>query len=87
VAFDPQVRWGLNGQVSLRDEEFGALAYHHGTRRLVFLKSRGLVELVRHLDQYDNADLALDALVATEERGRYRTALASLAASEVIRGR
>jgi hypothetical protein len=32
--------------VALRDESFGALAYHYGTRRLLFLKSRPLVELV-----------------------------------------
>jgi putative mycofactocin binding protein MftB len=49
--------------VSLRDEAFGAMAYHHGTRRLVFLKSRELVALVRTLDQFDSADQAMEAVV------------------------
>ncbi|MCX6513169.1 MAG: mycofactocin biosynthesis chaperone MftB [Actinobacteria bacterium] len=32
----------LHPEVALRDESFGALAYHYGNRRLVFLKSRPL---------------------------------------------
>jgi putative mycofactocin binding protein MftB len=86
TCFDPGGRWALSDAVSLRDEEFGALAYHHGTRRLVFLKSRELVELVRRLDQFDSAELALAATVAPKELSRYRSALASLASSEIIRG-
>ncbi len=41
--------WRLNPQVALRDESFGALAYHYGNRRLVFLKSWTLVDLVSSL--------------------------------------
>jgi len=87
VAFDVTAPWQLNEQVSLRDESFGALAYHHGTRRLVFLKSRALVDVVRRVGDYPTADAALDALVAPDDRGRYVTALASLVRSEIIRGR
>ncbi len=74
----------MHPQIALRDESFGALAYHFGTRRLMFLKSRTLVELVTALDQYDSAELAIDALIPQPERPTYRRALARLAASEVI---
>lgn len=70
--------------MSLRDEEFGALAYHHGNRRLVFLKSRELVELVRRLGDFDNVGAALDELVASEQRARYVAALASLNRSGLL---
>ena len=50
--FDPDRAWRVHPQVALRDESFGALAYHYGTRRLLFLKSRTLVDLVSALDQF-----------------------------------
>jgi mycofactocin biosynthesis protein MftB len=84
VAFDLDRPWHLNPQVALRDESFGALAYHFGNRRLLFLKSRPLVALVTSLDRYDRARDALEAQVAPEDRARYQRALAHLAASEVI---
>jgi putative mycofactocin binding protein MftB len=87
VAFDATAPWQLNDQVSLRDESFGALAYHHGTRRLVFLKSRELVDVVRRLAEFDSADAALEALVPEDQRGRYLTALTSLSRSGVLCGR
>ena len=70
--------------MALRDEPFGALAYHYGNRRLVFLKSRTLVELVSTLHEYPNAAAAIEAHVPESERPSYRRALARLAASEVI---
>jgi putative mycofactocin binding protein MftB len=76
--------WRLHPQVALRDESFGALAYHYGTRRLHFLKSRTLVTLVSSLDQYDSAAAAIAALVPETERARYSRALARLAESGVI---
>ena len=84
LALDTSAPWQLNSQVSLRDETFGALAYHHGTRRLVFLKSRELVEVVRRLSEFDNVDAALDELVPAAQRGRYVTALSSLVRSEIL---
>jgi putative mycofactocin binding protein MftB len=84
--FDASSHWELNPAVSLRDEEFGALAYHHGNRRLVFLKSRDLVNLVRHLSEYDSARKALDALIDAREHERYLVALSSLATSELLHG-
>jgi putative mycofactocin binding protein MftB len=86
-AFDTTAPWRLNEQVSLRDESFGALAYHHGTRRLVFLKSRDLVDLVRRVCEFESVDAALDELVPEDQRDRYVTALSSLARSEILRGR
>jgi putative mycofactocin binding protein MftB len=84
LAFDPGKAWRVHPQIALRDESFGALAYHFGTRRLMFLKSRTLVELVSSLERYDSAQSAIDALIPESERTTYRRALARLAASEVI---
>jgi mycofactocin biosynthesis protein MftB len=82
--FDESAHWQLSDQVSLRDEVFGALAYHHGTRRLVFLKSRELVELVRRIGDFDNVGTALDELVTRDQRARYVSALTSLRASGLL---
>jgi mycofactocin biosynthesis protein MftB len=82
--FAVESAWRLNPQVALRDESFGALAYHYGNRRLVFLKSRALVELVASLDRYPSAAAALDDLVPEAQRAAYERALARLAGSEVI---
>jgi putative mycofactocin binding protein MftB len=84
AAFATERAWRLNPQVALRDEAFGALAYHYGNRRLVFLKSRPLVALVSSLGQYPSADAALRDLVPEDERRVYERALARLAAAEVI---
>jgi len=86
-AFASEKAWQLNPQVALRDEAFGALAYHYGNRRLVFLKSRPLVELVSSLREYPSAAEAIDALVPRTQRAAYRRALARLADSEVIGAR
>ena len=87
AAFAVEQAWQLNPQVALRDESFGALAYHYGNRRLVFLKSRLLVELVSSLHDYPSAAEAIDAVVPEGQRDSYRRALARLAASEVINAR
>ncbi len=84
AAFNPDRAWRLHPQVALRDEAFGALAYHYGNRRLNFLKSRTLVDLVTALPEYDSAGAAIEALVPAGERARYQRALARLAASGVI---
>jgi mycofactocin biosynthesis protein MftB len=84
AAFAVEQAWQLNPQVALRDESFGALAYHYGNRRLVFLKSRTLVELVSSLGDYPSAAEAIAAVVPEAQQASYRRALARLAASEVI---
>jgi putative mycofactocin binding protein MftB len=87
AAFAVEQAWQLNPLVALRDESFGALAYHYGNRRLVFLKSRLLVELVSSLHDYPSAAEAIDAVVPEGQHGSYERALARLAASEVIDAR
>lgn len=82
--FAPEKAWRLHPQVALRDEAFGALAYHYGNRRLVFLKSRQLVDLVSTLHEYASASAALEALLPAAQRATYERALARLAGSEVI---
>ena len=86
-AFAAEKAWQLNPQVALRDEAFGALAYHYGNRRLVFLKSRLLVTLVASLGSYASASEAIEALVPPDQRTSYERALARLAVSEVIDAR
>jgi len=76
--FDAALAWRLHPQVALRDELRG-LAYHYGNRRLVFLKSRALVELVRSLEQYGSAADAIDAIAPPGEAQRYRATLADSA--------
>ena len=71
-AFAVERAWQLNPQVALRDETFGALAYHYGNRRLVFLKSRTLVDLVSSLHEYPSAAEAITAVVPEAQRGSYR---------------
>jgi mycofactocin biosynthesis protein MftB len=87
AAFSPERAWRLNPLVALRDESFGALAYHYGNRRLVFLKSRRLVTLVSSLAEHPSASDALAACVPEALRPAYERALARLAASEVIDAR
>jgi len=74
----------LSPMVSLRDEAFGAMAYHHGNRRLVFLKSRELVALVRDLEHHANLGDAITAHAPAGQFDRYLTALSSLQRSEIL---
>ncbi len=75
----------VHPQVSLRPESFGALAYHFGTRRLSFLKSRTLLDVVEALaDQPTGLDACRAAGVDQAELGTYQRALATLAASGMI---
>jgi len=78
--------WYVPPQVSIRPERFGALLYHFGTRRLSFLKSRTLFEVVRSLADHRSArDACTHAGVSEVDLPAYRTALTSLAASDMIR--
>ncbi len=77
----------LHPEVALRDERFGALAYHYGNRRLVFLKSPALVSLVTSLADHANAAEAISANVPDAEASAYVAALANLERSEVVRVR
>lgn len=78
----------LNPQVALRPEPFGALAYHYGTRRLVFLKHVDMVTVARSLADHRSLADALQAADIDPSRWpSFATAFASLHASEVVRER
>ena len=80
--------WRVPEQVSVRPERFGALLYHFGTRRLSFLKSPRLLTVVRGLADFPTArEACVHAGVSDAELPAYRTALASLAESDMIRER
>ncbi len=83
AVFDPTGAYRLSPRVGLRPEPFGALAYHFDTRRLVFLKSPDLVDLVESLDDHPTANAAIDAF-APDRRPSFETALASLFDSGVV---
>ena len=85
MAFDSSAGYQLDPKVALRPEPFGALAYHYGSRRLTFLRTPLLADVVRHLGEYDSVDSALAERVPDGERAGYRKALSKLASSEFIR--
>jgi putative mycofactocin binding protein MftB len=78
----------LHPQVALRPEPFGALAYHYGNRRLVFLRHPDIVRVVRNLSLHSTLRDALTAEGVDESRWpSFVSALSSLTTSEVIRVR
>ena len=79
-------RLALDPQVALRPEPFGALAYHYGNRRLIFLKHPDVVRVVRALGDHDTVADALRACEIDEARWpSFVTALDSLERSHLIR--
>ena len=78
-------RYALHPQVGLRDEAFGALAYHYGNRRLTFLNDARLVAVVRTAADHDDVESALSAAgVPEQQRPAYLTALRRLADAEIL---
>ncbi|UUZ57777.1 mycofactocin biosynthesis chaperone MftB [Nocardioides sp. B-3] len=53
--------WRLSPSVSLRPEPFGALVYDFSTRRLSFLKTLRLLDVVRRLDGTTGVGDALES--------------------------
>jgi putative mycofactocin binding protein MftB len=85
MAIDLARAWALSEQVALRPEPFGALAYHFGTRRLSFLKSRKLLAVVQGLAaQPTGTDACLAAGVSEAELPAYAHALDTLAQTRMI---
>jgi putative mycofactocin binding protein MftB len=85
ATFDVDGAWQLHEQVSVRPERFGALLYHYGTRRLSFLKSEKLHDVVRTLAEHPTARSACaSAGVSESEMAAYEQALAALASSDMI---
>jgi putative mycofactocin binding protein MftB len=88
AALDLDRRYGLHPQVAVRPEPFGALLYHFGTRRLSFLKTPQLVEVVRGLQHHPDVHAAIEAAgVEDAQRPAYLRALAGLAATGTIEQR
>ncbi|GAB3267313.1 mycofactocin biosynthesis chaperone MftB [Kineosporia babensis] len=84
--FDLDVAWELHPSVSIRPEPFGALMYHFGNRRLSFLKTRQLLDVVNGLAAAPDARTAcLEAGVDPAHLPALGRALASLAAGDLIR--
>ena len=82
----------LDPQVALRPEPFGALAYHYGNRKLIFLKHPDVVRVVQYLDNNESAECTIaDALMAcdiAESRWHaFERALDALTESEVLHER
>jgi putative mycofactocin binding protein MftB len=87
-AFDAGLPWRRARSVALRPEPFGALVYSFSTRKLSFLKSKTLVEVVESLADHPSAADALAACgVPDAQRPTYEKALADLARSHMIETR
>lgn len=79
-------RLELDPQVALRPEPFGALAYHYGNRRLIFLKHPDVVRVVQSLGDHDSVAATLTACGIAEARWPgFIDALASLENSHLLR--
>jgi putative mycofactocin binding protein MftB len=86
--FELDRAWSLSDRVALRPEPFGALAYHFGTRRLSFLKSRTLLAVVESLaDQPTGREACAAAGIPAAELPAYTRALATLAETGMITAR
>src|SRR4029079_17617857 len=82
---DLMTHYSLHPQVGLRDEPFGALAYHYGNRRLTFLNDARLVTVVRTASEHEDIDDALaGAGVPAGQRPAYLTALRRLHDAEIL---
>ena len=78
----------LDPQVALRPEPFGALAYHYGTRRLVFLKHVDVVAVAQQLGEHATLAATLEACAIAPTRWpSFAAAFESLMSSEVVRER
>lgn len=78
----------LHPQVALRPEPFGALAYHYGNRRLVFLKHPDMVKVAKQLVNCASLADALSACdIAPTRWPSFATAFESLKSSEIVRER
>ncbi len=69
----------------MRPEPFGALAYHYGTRRLVFLRPADVARVVAGLGDHDTVADALSACgIAPHRWAAFATAVQSLADSGLL---
>ena len=84
-SFDPAAPYRISESVSLRPEPFGALVYDFVTRKLSFLKTPELVEVVKGLEHQPDARSAVEAAGVPEpQHEAYLKALAGLLRSGTI---
>jgi mycofactocin biosynthesis protein MftB len=84
-AFDPSLAWRLHSQVAVRPEHFGALLCHFGTRKLSFLKSQKILEIVESLDEHPDARAACRAAgIDDAQQEPYMRALGTLVKSHML---
>lgn len=78
-------RLTLHPQVALRPEPFGALAYHYGNRKLIFLKHPDVVRVVKSLDGTCSlADTLRGCDIGPARWPSFDRAIANLHASEML---
>ncbi len=78
----------LDHQVALRPEPFGALAYHYGNRKLIFLKHPDVVRVVQALGEHDTlADTLRACDIDSSRWPSFERALTSLTESEMLHER
>jgi putative mycofactocin binding protein MftB len=78
----------LHPQVALRPEPFGALAYHYGNRRLVFLKHPDVVAVARQLGEHPSLQATLEACgIAPSRWTAFEQAFTSLESSNIVQER
>jgi putative mycofactocin binding protein MftB len=78
-------RLALDPQVALRPEPFGALAYHYGNRKLIFLKHPDVVRVVRSLDgEHTLAQTLADCDIEPSRWPSFERALDALTESEML---
>jgi putative mycofactocin binding protein MftB len=78
----------LHPQVAVRPEPFGALAYHYGNRRLVFLQHVDMVTVAQSLADHPTLAEALEACGVDRRRWpSFAKAFESLMKSEIVRER
>ncbi len=81
-------RLRLDPQVALRPEPFGALAYHYGNRKLIFLKHPDVVRVVQALADHETLADTLTACEIDPARWpSFERALTSLTESEMLHER
>ena len=88
MAVDLDTAYELHPQVAIRPEPFGALAYHYDNRRLVFLKSLEIVNVVKSLAASpDLRSTLVNCGVAESRWPSFVSALGNLETSEIVRVR